>query len=345
MQHWKGIQKSKALECDRGSLTDSYGKFFAEPLERGFGTTVGHSLRQVLLSSLRGLAVTAVKIAGVKDEFSLIRGVRDETSHVLLNFKALRCKVLKPESFEQAKVVELRVKNNSEKEKVVTAADIPENSVFKILNPDLYLATLEKKSELHIDICLELGRGYVPGDVLRMRTDSQQDGMLYLDAVFTPVLNVDFSVEATRLGRRTDFDKLTFEIWTDGSLTPVEALGHGAKVLTNYLNELITFEEEPEEEPVEMDEEEQINEHLFRSVDELELSVRSNNCLKNANIRTIGELVQKTDAEMLKTRNFGKKSLNEIKAILAEMGLSLGMKLDNFPPKPKEEEKKKESVL
>jgi DNA-directed RNA polymerase subunit alpha len=190
---------------------------------------------------------------------------------------------------------------------------------------------------LHAELRLELGRGYVPSGIYRQK-NGQQDGILCVDAVFSPVTAVEFFVEPTRVGRRTDFDKLTLEIWTDSSVTPVEALGHGAKVLSQHLAGLINFEEEPEEEIIEIEEEDKINEHLFRSVDELELSVRSNNCLKNANIRTIGELVQKTDAEMLKTRNFGKKSLNEIKAILSEMGLSLGMKLENFPPEPVEKE-------
>jgi DNA-directed RNA polymerase subunit alpha len=295
------------------------------------------------LSSLRGLAVTKVKIEGVSDEFSPIPGVVEDTLSVLLSIKALRFKVLDPEYFEQPVMLRLDVKNNSDHEKVVTASDIQSNSALKILSPDLPLATLVKRSELHAELYLEFGRGYIPVEIYRNRTPQEQE-MLYLDAVFTPVTEVEFFVEPTRVGRRTDFDKLTLEVWTDSSVSPVEALGHGAKVLTQHLNQLINFEEEPEEEILEMPEEDALNEHLFRSVDELELSVRSNNCLKNANIRTIGELVQKTDAEMLKTRNFGKKSLNEIKLILAEMGLSLGMKLENFPPKPIEEEHAKEST-
>jgi DNA-directed RNA polymerase subunit alpha len=231
----------------------------------------------------------------------------------------------------------LDAKNTTEYEKVITASDIQIDSTLKILNPKLQLATLQPHSELHAELRLELGRGYVPSGIYRQK-NGQQDGILCVDAVFSPVTAVEFFVEPTRVGRRTDFDKLTLEIWTDSSVTPVEALGHGAKVLSQHLAGLINFEEEPEEEIIEIEEEDKINEHLFRSVDELELSVRSNNCLKNANIRTIGELVQKTDAEMLKTRNFGKKSLNEIKAILSEMGLSLGMKLENFPPEPVEKE-------
>lgn len=337
MQHWKGIQKSKTLECDRGSLTSSYGRFYAEPFERGFGITVGYSLRQMLLSSLRGLAVTAIKVEGVRDEFTPIPGVVEDTENVLLNIRALRFKVLDAEAFEQPQTVRLHLKNNTDSEKVVTGADIKVNSKpVKVLNPELPLATLKKRSTLDIELQVELGRGYVPAEVFRQR-DQQSQEWVCLDAVFNPVKEVEFFVERTRVGRRTDFDKLTLEIWTDSSVSPIEALGHAAKVLTSHLGGLITFEEEPDEEIVEMDDEEKINEHLFRSVDELELSVRSCNCLKNANIRTIGELVQKTEAEMLKTRNFGKKSLNEIKAILAEMGLSLGMKLENFPPAPKEE--------
>lgn len=344
MQHWKGIQKPKTLECDRESLTSSYGKFYAEPFERGFGTTVGYSLRRILLSSLRGLAVTTVKIDDIPDEFTPIPSVVEDIESVLLNVKSLRFKVSNPEYFDQPRVFRLHVKNSSDEEKVITASDIRINSKLKMLNPDLYLATLKKQSALNMELFLELGRGYVPAGVFRQRTQPQ-DGLLYVDAMFNPVKEVTFFVERTRVGRRTDFDKLTLEIWTDSSISPVEALGHSSKVLTRHLNKLLNFEEEPEEELIEKEEEEKINEHLFRSVDELELSVRSYNCLKNANIRTIGELVQKTDAEMLKTRNFGKKSLNEIKFILTEMGLSLGMKLENFPSPPSgssEKEKKKE---
>lgn len=338
MQHWKGIQRPRLLECERGSLTNSYGKFYAEPFERGFGQTVGHSLRRTLLSSLRGVAVTAVKIQGVQDEFSPIPGVVESTEEVLLNLKSLCCKGVEAGSFEQPQSCRLHVKNGTSHEKAVTADSIQTNSAFKILNPDLHLATLQKQSTLDMELQIELGRGYLPAEMLRKRDQQHDEPILFLDATFSPIRSIEFSVERTRVGRRTDFDKLTLEIWTDSSVSPVEALGHAAKVVTEHLAGLINFEEEPEEEIVEVDEEEKINEHLFRSVDELELSVRSNNCLKNANIRTIGELVQKTDAEMLKTRNFGKKSLNEIKSILAEMGLSLGMKLENFPPPPSEDE-------
>jgi len=336
MQHWKGIQKPKNLECDRGTLTGSYGKFIAEPLERGIGTTVGHSFRQVLLSSLRGGAVTGVRIENVPDEFSSIPGVLEDTVTVLLNIKSLRVKILDEEAFAQPVIFPLEVKNATDHEKVVKASDLQMNSAAKVLNPELPLATLKKRSKLRMELRVEFGRGYIPADVLRHRHQQHND-MLCIDAIFSPVTEVEFFVERTRVGRRTDFDKLTLEVCTDSSVSPIEAIGYGAKTLVQHLNALITFEEEPEEEIVELEEETGINEHLFRSVDELELSVRSYNCLKNANIQTIGELVQKTDAEMLKTRNFGKKSLNEIKSILTEMGLSLGMKLENFPPKQQED--------
>lgn len=342
MQHWKGIQKPKALECDRNSLTNSYGKFYAEPFERGFGTTVGYSLRQVLLTSLQGIAVTGVKIADVPDEFTPVEAIVDDLESVLLNIKLLRFKAVQPEYFDQPRMFRLHVKNTSNDEKMITGADIKLNSKVKLLNPNLYLATVKKHTEIEIELQVGRGRGYVPAEKLRQQYDRAHDGIIYIDAVFNPIRNVEFVVEQARVGRRTDFDKLILEIWTDRSVTPVEALGHAAKVLTRHLGKLVNFEEEPEEELIETEEEEKINEHLFRSVDELELSVRSYNCLKNANIRTIGELVQKTDAEMLKTRNFGKKSLNEIKSILAEMGLSLGMKLENFPPPPKETSEIKE---
>ncbi|PID55957.1 DNA-directed RNA polymerase subunit alpha [candidate division KSB3 bacterium] len=338
MQHWKGIQKSKNLECDRNSLTGSYGKFFAEPFERGFGTTVGHSLRRILLSSLHGAAVTGLLVEGLSDEFSSLPGVHEETQELLLNIKALCFKVLDKDVLGQGLSCRLDVKNSSGRTLVVTGADIQcDEDVVKLLNPALPLATLEKHSELHAELRLELGRGYVPAEAFRLRPE-QPENMLFVDAVFSPVTNVEFFVEPTRIGRRTDFDKLTLEVSTDGTISPVEAVGHGAGILTRHLDGLITFEEEIEEEIVEHEEEETVNEHLFRSVDELELSVRSNNCLKNADISTIGELVQKTEAEMLKTRNFGKKSLNEIKAILTEMGLSLGMKLENFPQPPQDDD-------
>ena len=338
MQHWKGIQKSRSLECDRNSLTGSYGKFFAEPFERGFGTTVGHSLRRILLSSLRGVAVTGIIIEGVPDEFSPIPGISEETQQVLLNVKSLRFKALDEDAFTEPVSLRLDVKNSSGQDLLVTAADIQcDAEIVKLLNPELPLATLEKHSELHAEIRLEQGRGYVPAEIFRQKAE-HPGNILFVDAVFSPVTNVEFFVVPTRIGRRTDFDKLTLEVTTDSTISPVEAVGHGARMLTQHLDELITFEEEAEEEIVEVEEEETVNEHLFRSVDELELSVRSNNCLKNANISTIGELVQKTEAEMLKTRNFGKKSLNEIKAILTEMGLSLGMKLESFPPPPQDED-------
>jgi DNA-directed RNA polymerase subunit alpha len=338
MQHWKGMQKPKALDCDRDSLTGDYGKFFAEPFERGFGTTVGHSLRRVLLSSLQGLAVTGIKIQGIPDEYTPIPSITEPPLTLLLNIRSIRFKILNPDAFTQPALVRLDVKNTTTRDKPITAADLQiDTNALKILQPDLHLATLRKHSELHAEFRLELGKGYVPADAFRTNAPPDDD-TIWLDAVFTPVTEVEFAVEPTRVGRRTDYDKLTIEVWTDGSLSPVEALGHGATILTQHLNQLITFEEEPEEEPIEIEEEENINEHLYRSVDELELSVRSNNCLKNANIRTIGELVQKTEAEMLKTRNFGKKSLNEIKSILADMGLSLGMKLEHFPPQPQDDD-------
>lgn len=343
MQHWKGIQKPKTLECDRESLTGSYGKFYAEPFERGFGNTVGHSFRRVLLSSLQGLAATAVKFEGVSDEFASIPSLIQGIPVVLLNLKSLRVKFLESEYFDQPRTFELHAKNTLDVPSIVTASEIQTQGKFKILNPDYKVMMLQPQSTLNLDIRFELGKGYVPADVFRQTSQKEDKGFIYLDALFTPVINVEFFVEPTRVGRSTNYDKLTLEVWTDSSISPVEAIGYSAEILSSHLGQFINFEEEVEEEIVEVTEESKINEHLFRSVDELELSVRSNNCLKNANIRTIGELVQKTDAEMLKTRNFGKKSLNEIKAILTEMGLSLGMKLENFPPALSKEEENKET--
>lgn len=318
---WKGFQKPKRLECDRDTLTPTYGRFVAEPFERGFGTTIGNSLRRALLSSIRGSAVTAVKIEGVFHEFSSLPGVLEDTTDIILNLKELKVKL----HGEEAQTIVLEAERKGE----VAAKAIETGGQVDILNPDLHIATLNKDGRLHVEMQVENGRGYVPAErVLEENLDPQ---LIPIDAIFSPVVKANFSVEKTRVGHATDYDRLIMDVETDGSITPEDAIAQAAKILKDHFQIFINFEEEPEEVAPKVDEERsRMLTNLRKSVEELELSVRSYNCLKNANIRTIAELVQKTDAEMLKTRNFGRKSLNEIKEILEDMNLSLGMNLDEM---------------
>jgi DNA-directed RNA polymerase subunit alpha len=319
------------LEVEKETLTPFYGKFTAEPFERGFGITIGNSLRRILLSSLQGAAITSVKIDGVLHEFSTIPGAKEDITEIVLNLKEVRLKL----HTEGPKTI--RVK--AEGPKVLKAGDILTGDAVEILNPDHYLATLSRDGKLSMEMVVKVGRGYVSAE--RNKEETQPIGTIPMDAIFSPIKKVNYTVTNARVGQITDYDKLTLEVWTDGSLNPEEAVAHAAKILKDQLLIFITFEEEEEAEmsyPEDEEEKETFNENLLRSVDELELSVRSANCLKHANIKLIGDLVQKTEAEILATKNFGRKSLNEIKEILAEMGLSLGMKLDNWPPKKSEEE-------
>ena len=330
---WKDLIRPKRLEVEKETLTPFYGKFTAEPFERGLGITIGNSLRRILLSSLQGAAITSVKIDGVLHEFSTIPGTKEDMTEIILNLKEVRLKL----HTEGPKTIRIK----TEGPKVLKAGDILTGDAVEILNPDHYIATLSRDGKLSMEMLVKMGRGYVPAE--RNKEENQPVGTIPMDAIFSPTKKVNYTVTNARVGQITDYDKLTLEVWTDGSLNPEEAIAHSAKILKDQLSIFITFEEEEEEE-AEMsyseDEEEKegINENLLRSVDELELSVRSANCLKHANIKLIGDLVQKTEAEILATKNFGRKSLNEIKDILAEMGLSLGMKLDNWPPKKSEEE-------
>jgi DNA-directed RNA polymerase subunit alpha len=319
------------LEVEKETLTPVYGKFAAEPFERGFGITIGNSLRRILLSSLQGAAITSVKIDGVLHEFSTIPGAKEDITEIILNLKEVRLKL----HTEGPKTI--RVK--AEGPKVLKAGDIITGDAVEVLNPDHYLATLSRDGKLSMEMVVKMGRGYVSAE--RNKEENQPIGTIPLDAIFSPIKKVNYAVTNARVGQITDYDKLTLEVWTDGSLNPEEAVAHAAKILKEQLSIFITFEEEEEgETPYSEDEEakEGFNENLLRSVDELELSVRSANCLKHANIKLIGDLVQKTEAEILATKNFGRKSLNEIKEILSEMGLSLGMRLDHWPPKKTEEE-------
>src|SRR5512136_3352923 len=326
---WKDLIRPKRLESDKETVTPFYAKFAAEPLERGFGITIGNSLRRILLSSLQGGAITSVKVDGVLHEFSTIPGAKEDATEILLNLKEVRLKL----HTEGPKVI--RVK--AEGPKVVKAGDIITGEAVEILNPDHHLATLSREAKLSMEMMVKTGKGYVPAE--RNKEEGQPIGTIPMDAIFSPIKKVNYTVTNARVGQITDYDKLILEVWTDGSLNPEEAVAHSAKILKDQLSIFITFEEEEEEMSYPEDEEEKeaFNENLLRSVDELELSVRSANCLKHANIKLIGDLVQRTEAEILATKNFGRKSLNEIKEILSEMGLSLGMKLDNWPPKKEEE--------
>ena len=329
-KNWRDLIKPKALDVDKESLTVSYGKFIAKPLERGFGLTLGNSLRRVLLSSLQGAAVTSVKFDGVVHEFTSIPDVKEDVSEVILNLKEVRFRL---HNAEQATVV-IDMTGPCE----VKASDIVVSEQVQVLNPDQIIATLGKGGKLHGEIQIARGRGYRPAEA--NKTEDMPVGWIPVDSFFSPIRRVNYTVTQSRVGQRTDYDKLTLEVWTDGSVEPEDAVSLGSKILKDQLSVFLNFEEEPE--PVAQAKEEgssQFNPNLYRSVEELELSVRSANCLQNANIKYIYELVQKTESEMLKTKNFGRKSLNEIKDILGEMGLSLGMKLDGFvppsqPPKP-----------
>lgn len=323
-KNWSELIKPKKLEIDPDTRTQFYGKFSCEPLERGFGITLGNALRRVLLSSLRGAAITSVKIKGIYHEFSPIPGVIEDVTDIILNLKGVRFKM----HAEGEKTISLEAKG----EGVVRAGDFKTGGGLEVLNPDWYIATLAKDGELSLEATVRMGRGYVPAE--NNKREEQPIGVIPIDAIFSPIRKVNYVVTQARVGQQTDYDKLTLEVYTDGSISPEDAVAYAAKIIKDQLTIFIHFDEgkeEGEEKP--KAEYQPLNEHLFKPVNELELSVRSANCLKNANIRYIGELVQKTEAEMLKTKNFGRKSLNEIKEILSEMGLSLGMKIDNFPPR------------
>jgi DNA-directed RNA polymerase subunit alpha len=322
-KNWRDLIRPKKLQVEAESYTNTYGKFYAEPFERGFGTTLGNSLRRVILSSLQGAAITSVKIKGVLHEFSAIPGVTEDVTDIILNLKGVRFKMHGQES-RTIRVIQ-------KGEGVVKAGDIITDPNVEVLNPDHHIAICSKDANLEMDMVVKMGKGYVPAD--RNRDEKAPVGTIPIDSIFTPVIKVNFTVTNARVGQITDYDKLTLEVWTDGSVQPDDAVAYAAKILKEQLTIFINFDEEIEPtEEVEVEEErEKLNENLYRSVEELELSVRSANCLKNAGIKLIGELVSRSEAEMLKTQNFGRKSLNEIKDILADMGLTLGMKLDGFP--------------
>ena len=316
---FKGFQKPKRLVANTETLTDRFGQFTAQPFQRGFGTTIGNSLRRVLLSSIEGAAITAVKIEGVDHEFSPIPGVVEDATDIILNLKQIPFKIMS----DGVKIARIRLDHAGE----VLSGQIETDADVEVLDRNVHVATVSEGGKLIIELRLKTGRGYVSAD--KNFDEDLALGYIPIDSVHSPVRKVNFSVEAARLGQMTDYDKLTLEVWTNGAVSPQDSIGYAAKLLKDHMAIFINFEELPEstEEPSErtMD---KMGEQLNRSVEELELSVRSYNCLKNANIQTIGELVQKTEAEMLRTKNFGRKSLNEIKEILGTIGLSLGMKID-----------------
>lgn len=314
---WKSLEKPKRLDYEKATLTPTYGKFFAEPFERGYAVTIGNSLRRILLSSIQAAAVTSVRIEGVLHEFASIPGVQEDVTDIILNIKQLKLRM----EGDGPKTIRLEVSGDRE----VTARDIKADASIEVINPDLHLATLtERDAKLEIEMEVDSGRGYVSAE--KNKREDLPVGSIPVDSLFSPVTRVRIDSENTRVGQMTDYDKLILEIWTDGRIKPEDALAHAAKLLKDHLQIFINFEEEPEEEVMAVsDEKDKLRDLLGRSVDELELSVRSSNCLKNANIKSIGDLVQKSEAEMLKYRNFGRKSLNEIKEIISEMGLELGM--------------------
>ena len=332
----QGIVKPKRLEFEKGVKNENYGRFSVGPFERGYGVTTGNSLRRMLLSSIEGAAIVAVQIEGVFHEFSSIPGVLEDVTEIILNLKQVNLALAED-------VDEKRIYLKKDRQGKLSANDIVADSQVTILNPDHLIATLDKNSSLNIEMIVRKGRGYVPAEKQELEGESVQ--MIAVDSVFSPIEKVSYHIESTRVGQSTDYDLLVMEIWTNGGITPEDAVAHSAKIAKDHMQVFINFDEEPEpEKPVANQEKQKMWINLAKSVEELELSVRSYNCLKNANIETIAELVQKTDSEMLRTRNFGRKSLNEIKEILDGMELHLGVKLDEEDLKHITQVKKKKEV-
>jgi len=331
-KNWRGLIRPRGLEVDRETLSETYGRFFAKPLERGFGVTIGNSLRRILLSSLQGVAITTIKIDGVMHEFSSLPDVQEDVTDIILNLKEVRFKMYA----DGPKTVTIDKKGPG----AVTAADIQVDDSVEVLNPTQHIATLGKEGRFKAELKLEFGKGYVSAE--SVRREDLAAGVIPLDSFFSPVRKVNYTVSHARVGQRTDYDNLEMEVQTDGSVRPEDAVAFASKILKDQLSIFINFDETLEPEVTEpVIEKEKNNENLYRTVDELELSVRSANCLQNAGIKYIGELVQKTEAEMLKTKNFGRKSLNEIKEILTEMGLGFGVKVEGFDPETYFANKKK----
>lgn len=331
-RNWRELIRPKRLDAEPETLSATYGKFVAEPLERGFGTTLGNALRRVLLSSLQGAAICQAKFDGIPHEFSAIPGVKEDVSEIILNLKEVRLRA------HTDKAKRLRILKTGPA--VVRAGDIEAGSTIEVLNPDHHIATLAEGAKIDVELVVKVGKGYVPSD--RNKDEDMPIGWIALDAIYSPMEKVNVRVEQARVGQRTDYDKLILEVWTDGSVRPQDAVAYAAKILKDQVQVFINFDEGMGDgESSEERESYTYNPNLDRKVSELELSVRAANCLKAANIRYIGELVQKTDAEMLKTKNFGRKSLNEIKDLMVTMNLHLGMEMAGWSPPeetPEEEE-------
>ena len=330
-RHWTDLIKPKQLEVDEKTLTSTYGKFYAEPFERGFGQTIGNSLRRILLSSLMGASIVAVRMKGILHEFSTIPGVTEDVTDIILNLKEVRLRLNDGEQHT--------LKVEAKGPATVLAKDITGSANVEILNPEQKIATFSRDAKLDMELIAKLGRGYVPAE--RNREEGAPVDTVFIDAIFSPVQKVNFTVSNARLGQRTDYDRVVFEVVTDGSVKPDDAMAYAAKILQDQVSIFVNFQDEPQQERRDDRPSIPLNDNLFRSVDELEFSVRSQNCLQNADIKYIGELVQKSEQEMLKTKNFGHKSLNEIKEILREMGLELGMKIDHFPPREEIESRRR----
>ena len=323
-KNWRDLIKPMGLEVEKESASATYGKFVARPLERGFGTTLGNSLRRVLLSSLQGTAVTAVRFQGVQHEFTSMADIVEDVTEIILNIKQLRLKMTSTQG-------QVTVSIHKDGEGIVRAKDIEDSGAVEILDPNQIICHMGKEAKFHSELMIKTGRGYVNSEL--NKGDELPIGWIAIDSMFSPIRKVNYTVTNARVGQRTDYDKLTLEVWTDGSVNPEDAIALSSKIIRDQMTVFLNFEEE--EEPAKEEEgqkQEKWSANLYRPVEELELSVRSANCLQNANIQFIWELVQKTEGEMLRTKNFGRKSLNEIKEMLAKMGLHLGMKLEGFVP-------------
>lgn len=332
-KHWTDLIKPKKLEVDEKGLTSTYGKFYAEPFERGFGQMIGNSLRRILLSSLMGTAIVSVRIKGILHEFSTIPGVTEDVTDIILNLKEVRLKLHDTEQ----QTLRIEAKGT----KTVQAKDIVAGPSVEILSPEQHIATLSREGKLDMEMVAKMGRGYVLAE--RNKEEGAPVDTIFLDAIFSPVRKVNFHITNARVGQRADYERLVFEVWTDGGVKPEDGVAYAAKILQDQLQIFVNFEDEPQRESRVESPLAPLNENLYRSVDELEFSVRSQNCLQNADIKYIGELVQKTEQEMLKTKNFGHKSLNEIKEILRDMGLELGMRLESFPSREEIESRRQAS--
>ncbi len=335
-RNWHELIQPEPLEVDKKKHTETYGKFICQPLERGFAATIGNSLRRILLSSIQGTAVTSVKIEGALHEFTSMEDVKEDVSEIIINLKQVRLQLHSSE--KQVVVIDKKGPG------AVTASDIAGNANIEVMNGDQLICTLTGDIDFHAELTVEWGKGYQPAE--KQNKEDLAVGQIPIDAIFTPIRQIQYNVSNARVGQQTDYDKLTIEIETDGSVKPENALAYAAKILKFQLTTFINFDEkevEPEIKEDENDDLPPLNPHLNKPVEDLELSVRSANCLKNADINFIGELAHRTDQEMLKTKNFGRKSLNEIKTLLAEMDLTLGMKIDNWtPPEVSEEDEEKE---